>query len=386
MLNAQNLNEVQPRDPQENVRQFLNFQHLSIMPVQNQDGPLEMFPPLSPPDNSSPTAHIAANLRSLPKLTIPETNAAADLLSRTITPSLGSRQVGSATATQEYNPYLYPEVYRQTTPFSEMDIPVTAIPADPLARETSQSVPPHLTYGHPVQSQFDPIYRPQSARPEHRKRPSFTTNMAPVHEGKPFRPIDDPADMVSGHVTSSSQSSSQCTVVQPSSRASSQDSSVSHSGYMKKRRTTRLLRHEWQEAHFTLNGTLLAMHKDEQDARRNSRALETIDVDDYAVACSSLASSSKLTAAFKRSLLRKAALTSSGCVKGLDETAFAFSLIPATEKAEKKLFNPSGKSHHFAVKSRDERINWMRELMLAKALRKGKEGGEEMRINGSNVI
>lgn len=150
-----------------------------------------------------------------------------------------------------------------------------------------------------------------------------------------------------------------------------------------KKRKTRLLRHEWQDAHFTLKGTSLAMHKDERD----SRSLESIDVDDYAVACSSLASNSKLTAAFKRSVLRKAADVSvnGSAYKGLDESAFAFSLVPASHTEKKSLFSASGKSHHFAVKSRDERINWMRELMLAKALKKGKESGSEMTVNG-NVI
>jgi len=129
------------------------------------------------------------------------------------------------------------------------------------------------------------------------------------------------------------------------------------------------------------------MHKDERDALHTAKALETLDVDDYAVACSSLATNSKLTAAFKKSVLRKAAnLSTNGISLGADETAFAFSLVPATSGAERRaLFTGTGKSHHFAVKTRDERINWMRELMLAKALKRGKEGGGEVTVNG-NVI
>ena len=42
------------------------------------------------------------------------------------------------------------------------------------------------------------------------------------------------------------------------------------------------------------------------------------------------------------------------------------------------------KTHHFAVKSRDDRIEWMRELMLAKAL-KAKGEGYEVKVNGSAV-
>lgn len=164
-----------------------------------------------------------------------------------------------------------------------------------------------------------------------------------------------------------------------SSLASDRD--VTRNGWMKKRKTTRLLRHEWQDAHFTLRGTNLAMHKDENEAHRVSRALDVVDVDDYAVACSSLATSSKLTAAFKRSILR------SGNSLSNDQAAFAFSLVPANKENEKKLLFGNGnvKSHHFAVKTRDDRIDWMRELMLAKALRKGREAGSSMQVNGNMI-
>lgn len=383
-LNPENLNEVKPRDPQDNVRQFLGFQHMNPK-VQADEGHLDLFPPRSPPEPSTPTANRTANRKDLPRLMIPK-NPVADSSQHTITPSMGSRQIGSPTATQEYNPYFQStDMYRHATPFSEMDVPITSIPHEPLARETSQSVPPHLTYGHSYQQPSDPVRRSHSTRPEHRRRPSFATTMTRLEEGKPLSPINYPSDMVgtSGR-TGFRRGTMPSLPITTSSSSSSGRDDTSHSGYMKKRRT-RLLRHEWQDAHFTLNGTVLAMHKDEQEAHRRSRALETIDVDDYAVACSSLASSSKLTAAFKRTLLKRAAGLSSGSVKGLDETAFAFSLVPASEKADKKLFTSSSKSHHFAVKSRDDRINWMRELMLAKALKKGKDDGEVMQMNG-NVI
>lgn len=383
-LSAETLNEVQPRDPQENVRQFLGFQHINSPRVQNEQSALALFPPLNPPKSSS-TTNRTGNLKDLPRLTIPP-NVAGDPSQRTVTPSLGSRDMGSPTAVQEYNPYLQSmDMYRQTTtPFSEMDVPLTAFPLDPLARETSQSAPPQMRYGFPNQQFRDPFPRSQSTRPEHRRRPSFTT-MERLEEGKVLSPINDPSDMMTpSGFTPYRRGSVPAVSMSPAASNPPPKDGVAHSGYMKKRRT-RLLRHEWQDAHFTLKGTVLAMHKDEQDAQRNSRALETIDVDDYAVACSSLASSSKLTAAFKKSLLKRAANVSSGSVKGLDETAFAFSLIPAADKVDKKLFSSTGKSHHFAVKSRDERINWMRELMLAKALKKGKDDGDEMQMNGNMI-
>ncbi|KAK2814724.1 hypothetical protein FQN49_008095, partial [Arthroderma sp. PD_2] len=233
----------------------------------------------------------------------------------------------------------------------------------------------------------DPVVRSRSTRPErHRRHPSVNA-MTPLHEIEGLSPIDHPSEMDAAtkpHVPTTQRSGS----FGSSSSSTQKDPDVTHSGWMKKRRTTRLLRHEWQDAHFTLKGTVLAMHKDEFDTQRHSRALESIDVDDYAVACSSLASNSKLTAAFKRSVLRKAANLNAngGSYKGMDETAFAFSLIPAAKPTERKsIFTANGKNHHFAVKSRDERINWMRELMLAKALKKGKEGGNEIKMNGNFI-
>jgi hypothetical protein len=162
---------------------------------------------------------------------------------------------------------------------------------------------------------------------------------------------------------------------------------IAHSGWMKKRKT-KMLRHEWHEHHFTLKGTRLAMHKD-------ARALETleyIDVDDYAIACSSLASGSKLNAAFK-------AMNISLGKEKKDEAAFSFQLIPAAiekgvrlRKRESTMVSGGGegkdggkgKTHYFSVKSRDERIDWMRELMLAKAL-KQKSEGYVVNVNGNMI-
>ena len=389
------LSEVMPRDPQESVRQFLSYQHLGLSTSRLSKPVPEIvtttvtsapFTQLSPTQSPNISPNIVANLRSLPKLTIPA-EPESDMLTsaqRTITPSMATRRAITPTGRQEFTPFPYGQAYgqygspadfyRQGTPFSEMDVPVTAIPIGPIARETSQSVPPDMRFGNNLFLPQDPIVRPFSARP----RPAVTP-LSRVEEGRVLTPIDVPSDMVRNtrHTPSNSESSI------------SIDPEITRSGWMKKRKTTRFLRHEWQDAHFTLKGTNLAMHKDENDARRNSKALESIDVDDFAVACSSLATSSKLTAAFKRSVLRRAMNAGAGnnfIGNGSDDAAFAFSLIPASKESEKKaLFASNGKSHHFSVKTRDERIDWMRELMLAKALKKGKESGGEVRVNG-NII
>ena len=417
-LSEEKLNEVQPRDPQENVRQFLNFQHMSALKMPN-DPPTpraETVPSPDTPKSARTNITLSENLRHLPKLTIPEETADRRLSAnhsaqRTITPSILANSNRTPTnrpppsAVHDYNPYTYgqaispADVYRQETPFSEMDVPVTAIPLGPIERDVSQSVPPDMRYGDPrlMQPQIvEPIARPSSTKNErHRQRPSFQT-LTRLDEDKALRPIETPEELdttpragVRNQPVHGSRQP-QNTVVEEgdSSSSSSTPTDVTHCGWMKKRKTTRLLRHEWQDHHFTLRGTQLAMYPDDQASRRASKALEYIDVDDYAVACSSLASNSKLTAAFKKTVLKRRE-------NAADQTAFGFSLIPGNgqnggnsgEKVDRKalFLNSSGKSHHFAVKTRDERIDWMRELMLAKALKKGKEDGGVVRVNGNFI-
>lgn len=181
---------------------------------------------------------------------------------------------------------------------------------------------------------------------------------------------------------------------------------VSYQGLMKKRKT-KMLRHEWHEHYFKLRGTRLTMHKDAATA--NNKTLEYIDIDDYAIACSSNANTSKLNAAFKAMHIRRG---SGDAQSKEDIAAFSFQLIPQDGKAAVKgqlrkrensvpgpssssaasasggaihgAVNGTGKMHHFAVKSRDERIDWMRELMLAKALKQKGEGAEVV-VNGSMI-
>jgi hypothetical protein len=170
-----------------------------------------------------------------------------------------------------------------------------------------------------------------------------------------------------------------------------------------KKRKAKFLRHEWQDGFFTLRGTRLAMHPPESHINDIGNTLEYIDVDDYAIACSGVASGSKLRAAFR------AVQIAHGRAKN-DAGAFSFQLIPNSKPGgsgkdaktkglmglssatltsggqanEGMGIDGTGKSHHFAVKNRDERIDWMRELMLAKALRKKTDGFEVSR-NGNMI-
>lgn len=356
-LDEKHLKVVQARDPQENVRQFLSFQHVAS-PEEPSTPSYEMFPPLSPPSNTQ-APH--GNLRRLPKLTIPE-SPVADAFSPDRTIIRQTRTPVTAMETKDQNnPH---NIFRYGSPASAMDMPLTAIPLGPIARDESQSVPPDMRYGgaplarsssragHRPQF-FDPIQRPKtcaatrsSSRASQRPQPSFAMPAVEEQRQRVLTPIDG-TDELTPTITD-----------------------VNHAGWMKKRKT-KMLRHEWHENHFRLNGTRLAMHRDSRDMD----VLEAIDVDDYAVACSTLASN-KLGAAFK-------SLKISGKKKEEDPTAFSFQLVPAAEK-KGILHAATGKTHHFAVKTRDERIDWMRELMLAKAMRQKNEGCQ-VNVNGNAI-
>ena len=350
---------VKARDPQENVRQFLSFQHMAKPIEEPTTPPYEMFPPLSPPANVQ-GPH--GNLRHLPKLTIPDASP-VELASpnRTAIRRYHSQKATPVTA-MAINDYSLPEdIYRIGSPASAMDVPMTAIPVGPIERDISQSVPPDMRFGG------GNIVR-STSRLEHRRQASHSmapSNFAPIqrsmshasrrpHPSFAMSPVDE-------HVLSPIDQSGELTPT---------ISDINYAGWMKKRKT-KMLRHEWHENHFRLNGTCLAMHRDEHAMD----ALECIDVDEYAVACSSIASN-KLGTAFK-------SLKLSGKKKDGDVAAFSFQLVPAGEK-KGILHAATGKTHHFAVKGRDERIDWMRELMLAKAL-KQKGEGFEVHVNGNMI-
>ena len=362
------LRVVQTRDPQENVRQFLSFQHLDEPAEEPSTPPYEMFPPLSPP-GATKLPH--GNLSLLPKLTIPTTQSQGALSpNRTAVPSRQNHTPITALYTKNDNNGF--DIFRLGSPASAMDVPVTAIPLGPIERDVSNSVPPSMRFGG------EPISRANS-RVDHRQQ--FRQQFSPIDRGQALSPIPraqtaNPIERSASrrHQPSFAMAPLRETCLSPINSQGGLTptaNDVNHAGWMKKRKT-RMLRHEWHENHFRLNGTRLAMHRDENV----KDALEYIDVDEYAVACSSLASN-KLNAAFKSLKLN------SKKKEGHDSSAFSFQLVPAAEKRG-ILGAATGKTHHFAVKSRDERIDWMRELMLAKA-RQQKADGCEINVNGNMV-
>lgn len=394
------LGQLGNRDPQDNVRQFLSLQHVHSTIDSPPSPPGELaedesiprstsvppmfpshhhsaYPSLVPPRNFQ-TPGPRDNLKMLPKLEIPRTSSAGAQINTAI--SADPLTSACRTALTPSAAASAPAVYRLGTPQSEMDVPVTAVSIGPVARDNSQSVPPQMMY-----RQQSPVNRSVSARPSaaELRRPSMP--LPALKEGEVlFSPADDTKSAVSSDRRSSNHSgtSSRATLGRQSSTpASASDASpnvkqfgygpdCTHSGYMKKRKT-KMLRHEWQEAHFRLKGSELSMH---ENARMSAAALEKIDVDNYGVTCSSNASSNKLTAAMKAFRIKN----ESANTAKTDPTAFNFQLIPNKEGDKKAA--ASGKTHHFAVKTKDERIDWMRELMLTKAL-KQKDQGYDVEIN-----
>lgn len=377
-LNENVLQRVEHRDAQENVKQFLNLQHMYEEPAEEPaTPPLEMFPPehhemfpsqhqqafpsLQPP-RSTPGPH--EGLKSLPKLSIPRSASA--------NPYMGTQSARIMSPAHRFNTGFAPSrsataspgtVYRLGTPASEMDIPVTAIPLGPISRDTSQSVPPNMQYRDPS------LHLPPPTRSASRaaRRPSAALPLPALAEDRVFSPASDPNQTYI-------DAGPHAALPRPREDSARYGASVTHAGWMKKRRN-KLLRHEWTDAHFRLKGTQLAMHA---SARLSAAPTDVLDVDEYAVACSSGASNNKITAA-----LRSCSLMKKGKEKGgvEDPAAFAFQLVP--QPAEKRM-RVEGKTHHFAVRTGEERIDWMRELMLAKALRQ-KEAGYAVEVNGERA-
>ncbi|KAK8237367.1 SAM and PH domain-containing protein [Phyllosticta capitalensis] len=399
-LQEEALRGVQSRDPQENVKQFLNFQHVEAPQMQQlheeqpTTPPYEMFPPMHFPEHSA-GAH--ANLKNLPRLNIPRSASAQ--------PYAQSQQIHPAEYISTMSPCrsatnASPGIYRFGTPASEMDVPVTAVQMGPIPRDVSQSVPPSMQYRDPIQR--------SASRPVDWRRPSYTLPV--VNEGEVLSPqsedsvtlhdnasgrtlatsnhkpsLDSSADSIKEFKTNLLAQAAQA----QGNNTNSNLPGVNHAGWMKKRRT-KLLRHEWQEHHFRLTGTRLAMHANELPS---TRALDTIDVDEYAVGCSSLASN-KLAAKLKGLKLASSKNGGDGS-SAPGNNAFTFQLVPtgpssSGEGGEQQRGSAmrravaGGKTHHFAVKTRDERIDWMRELMLAKAL-KAKGEGYEVEVNGNAI-
>ena len=467
------LRNLQARDPQENVRAFLDFQrpHINASSEVPPTPPFEIFPQGHPQ-----TPH--AGLRSLPRLAIPAQPAAASRREPQSAQARSARPISQVIPSfRELSPSSDEGTptptapYRFGTPFSEMDVPITVTELPPVSRDFSQSVPPDMNYRHnpaprsmsrntirrpsfPVMPALDEnsIMSPTSRVPNR----SFSQRVGPRPLQAPPRALypwsqterptlekavpppptttttPPPSTTTPPPPTTTTTTTTVKTVningrLSPISSHPAIDmtagTAISYQGLMRKRKT-KMLRHEWHEHFFTLRGTRLTMHKDAVTA--SNKTLEYIDIDDYAIACGGAASGGKIGAAWKAMHIRRG---SEEKAKMGDVAAFSFQLVPTDAKGGVKLrkresvvvpaaaaaaggnggvaavpgsvgagvggvdvpappiegaVNGTGKTHHFAVKGRDERIDWMRELMLAKAKRQKGEGFE-VSVNGNMI-
>jgi hypothetical protein len=371
------LGQLGSRDPQDNVKQFLNFQHMnSPLAPPVDDFPLtsptlEMFPthvlapfPAAQSYIPEPSPASRDQPRALPKLNIPRSASAGPQVSQPL-------QSAESLSSQDESPSpVAASIYRLGTPASEMDVPYIAAPMVAPARDASQSVPPNMQFNQPKR-----LSNSRTSKQDWR-RPSMTLPALKEGEVLPSQEQRKPSNELARSKSTTRRRTLDPAKDEPETKHFGYGPDCSHAGWMRKRKT-KMLRHEWQESHFRLKGTQLAMH---ENARLSSQARETIDVDKYAVACATVASNSKLSAAMKVFHIKMADSEKS---KDKDDTAFAFQLVPNAER--KLLAGPSlAKTHHFAVNSKDDRIDWMRELMLAKA-RQQKGNGYEVQVNGQAV-
>ncbi|PHH70657.1 hypothetical protein CDD82_6996 [Ophiocordyceps australis] len=399
-VQASLVRHVQPRSR----RQYLASQH------QPESGNLGPTCSTTLPSNASGAATNSHHgLRQLPRLHIPKsTSSPRSFVPSSTLPPLAEQQP----ETDNFVPYQMAKVNARSpdlkmhsrlgTPFSEVDVPMTAVLPGPIARQASQSVPPHM--GHRQNLSSSPVQVRSQSRASF-SRPILHA-LSTVQENKAdgtnapkqaTKPIEETDSVLSRFKYSwspigRSKTPRACSpnpeqFAAPSTPASK----VDYQGPMKKRKL-RFFRHEWQDGYFTLKGTRLNMHK---DAKEVHNTLEFVDIDDYAIACSSAGSKSKLSAALK------AINISHHRGKSDPIAAFSFQLIPqdketslglrrrgsshgASEDCPSVGVDGTGKTHHFAVQSRDERIDWMRELMLAKA-RKQKGEGFQVSVNGNMI-
>ncbi|RKF62355.1 putative ph domain-containing protein [Golovinomyces cichoracearum] len=319
-LEEANLRMVNLRDPQENVKQFIESQHKktdceqwsSVQQAQKE----EFHARPSKLNNLSPCA---APSRMIEHFTSPLSYPV------TFSPHRMDRAAALSPELQNEMQSSY-ETKRLGTPSSESDISRTVMQSElePVARKISRSVPPNL-----------------SSTDRYCRHAPYVNQLSRVDE-------DD--------------------VVEPPCISNDR---TTQAGWMMKRKN-KILRYDWRNYYFSLQGTQLTMHKHE----RSLEAMDYIDIDDYAVACSSFASGSKLNTALK------AMSISRDKEHKQEAAAFAFQLVPATTERGRDIWRKHHKAHHFAVRSRDERIEWMREMMLAKALNQ-KSQGYEININGN---
>ncbi|KAF8422965.1 hypothetical protein EV426DRAFT_704724 [Tirmania nivea] len=407
------LKEIIAMDPAENVKKFLIHQHLQHLEERRKEPPPvpqksneEIMRALASPGSVLPQEYYeeapeAAGYETEQEDQVPEIGSLmfsvgdgyvppmSPAINRSKTPSLGLRTANLTPApagSTGFSPMSYRargSMLRTTTPFSEMDVPIgSSTPMIAEFRNQSASVPPDMSYGvgqrgamnrssFGMPSTAGKLMAPAPPPPAagiSRRGAQSTTGVRPQ-----VVVLDDLEENAEWE-DASDKTSIQEIRAQKASNDVLNSSIRVHSGWMRKRKTN-WFRHEWPEHHFVLRGTRLGIHKDQHSAEDGF-----IEMEDYSVACSNSAST-KLSAAFKSWKIKN----DQG---NANDGAFFFQLVPCNDKEKRGKGVSVGKEkkvvHHFAVKTRDERIDWMRELMLAKAIKQKGEGCD-VEVNGEKI-
>jgi len=407
-LQEAHLKKVLERDPQENVKHFLAMQHIEPpqqaeavpssdderedqvveRPVQQQQQQQQILtveelvsPPLMFSQMVSPSKSAQP---MLPRLKIPEPRYRPEVEEvvaspRKVLPTPKPAQTQPVFPQISYHS-LSPHTREMTPPSADnativfrFGTPSSDLPRSPLSREATRSVPPSKVY-------WDVVPRSATTIPSIRRVPTLprldeeraneATSSSSSSRGEdsstPATSADSSPVVAKATVAAASASG----FFRPTDPQEAYPG-VRHLGWVKKRKT-KFLRHEWQDRHMRLQDGTLSLHS---NALPSCTPVDRVNIDDYTVACSG-SRTNKLADKLKN-LCFTSSTSSSAHVTSPSMASFPFQLVatapgsetvPAT-RLQRTLIGSSGKGHNFSVNNSDERIEWMREIMLAKALR-----------------
>ncbi|KAK6529917.1 hypothetical protein TWF281_009070 [Arthrobotrys megalospora] len=358
-LKADELRKVSALTAQEQVNKFITLQHLQRL---EERAPSNLKNEMARESESPVSPHGTYSIKSQPPMTKAVQRStslrtfdrhkprALQLSNEAVAPGPASAGF-TPRNTEDVRNYQPPEVVQP------QHVPAAARPVPPLLRSSTAPSPPLGTQNPPPQlvrsasvaspkpSQNSSVFRSNSISGLNRK-PSFSgSSKKPPSLGKSL------IDTVNEEVEWEDASSHGSAPPSPSERV--------FTGEMKKR-TNHFLRNEWVTHRVELRGTKLTVYK----SVSSRDVLAAIEIDDYSVTCTTAGSNK-----FKG--------LKTGSKKDSDGM-YHFQLVP---NQDAKKAGEQKKEHHFAVSSREERIDWMRELMLAKAI-KQKKSGFQVEVNG----
>ncbi|EPS38524.1 hypothetical protein H072_7746 [Dactylellina haptotyla CBS 200.50] len=358
-LKADELRKVSALTAQEQVNKFITLQHLQRLEERapsnlKHEIPRESSPvsPHGPPSIRSQPPMSKAVQRSTSLRTFDRHKPRAlQLSNEAVAPGPASAGF-TPRNTEDVRDYQPPVVTQAPAVVPRPTPPLlrsSTAPSPTLASQSTPSLVRSASVASPKPAQGAQVFRSNSISGATRKASTSTSSKKPPSLGKSL--IDTVNEEAEWEDTSSHGSAP----ASPSERV--------FTGEMKKR-ANHFLRNEWITHHAELRGTKLTIYK----SPTGRDILTTIEIDGYNVTCTTAGSNK-----FK-------GLKSSS--KKDSDGMYHFQLMP---NQDNKKSGDQKKEHHFAVSSREERIDWMRELMLAKAI-KQKKSGFSVEVNGKMIL